>query len=186
MDVDRIHLPIDAPGVCQERYVNRKGWHSVNCQITVDAKCRIGNIFGFFQVLHTMPMFLDEVHYMHMQKIQFLIHALFLLMQHIQHWIIWKVHLKENYLKSNQDWIIFYLHREWLLKELSDALKDDSEYSVTLQRTGKEHIYKVICICMYFTQSYNGQKFNTRWMSQWILWKSWIWNKFRKRLDGNT
>ena len=46
--VDGTHLPIEAPKTCPERYVNRKGWHSVNFQCAVDAKCVFRNIFGVF------------------------------------------------------------------------------------------------------------------------------------------
>lgn len=46
--IDGTHVPIDAPKICPERYINRKGWHSVNFQCVVDANCVFRNIFGVF------------------------------------------------------------------------------------------------------------------------------------------
>ncbi len=60
MAVDGTHLLIDAPNVCQERYLNIKGLHSANCQITVDARCRIWNIFGFFRFFAWCLYFLKK------------------------------------------------------------------------------------------------------------------------------
>jgi hypothetical protein len=44
--VDGTHLPIEAPLTCPERYVNRKGWHSVNVQVVVDADCIFRHVYG--------------------------------------------------------------------------------------------------------------------------------------------
>lgn len=46
--IDGTHIPIEAPTVCPERYVNRKGWHSVSIQVTVDNYGKFRNLFGVF------------------------------------------------------------------------------------------------------------------------------------------
>jgi hypothetical protein len=44
--IDGTHIPIDAPADCPERYVNRKGWHSVVMQLVVDPDYVIRDVFG--------------------------------------------------------------------------------------------------------------------------------------------
>jgi hypothetical protein len=44
--VDGTHLPIHAPFAFPDRYINRKGWHSINVQLTVDFDCIVRDIAG--------------------------------------------------------------------------------------------------------------------------------------------
>ena len=44
--IDGTHIPIEAPQKYPARYINRKGFHSISFQVTVDVHCVIRNVFG--------------------------------------------------------------------------------------------------------------------------------------------